>query len=255
MRLWETSLATTGGLRRGHTKSCGCASTNKFVDLGRQRFGRLVVLRRAKTIKKHITWLCRCDCGNEVEVYMSGLKSGDSKSCGCLRKEVTGMLKLSHNKCYERIYTMWRNIIQRCTDSNNTRFDRYGGRGIAVCDEWRSSFEAFDNWAEANGYEDHLEIDRKDNDGNYCPENCWFTNHSLNVINRGRMKSNTSGYTGVSYSKLDGMWVSYIGYAALKKKRLIYLGRFHSKELALETRNQFIIDNNLPHQIQEWRNE
>ena len=84
-----------------------------------------------------------------------------------------------------RLRRSWENMLTRCYYQNKGRvYQRYGGRGISVCDEWRASFDDFRDWALSNGYEEDLELDRIDNDGNYQPDNCHFVTHKDNNRNR-----------------------------------------------------------------------
>lgn len=86
----------------------------------------------------------------------------------------------------KRLYKIYYGIKTRCLNPHCDNFDRYGGRGITICDEWLTSFDNFYNWAIANGYEDHLTIDRLDNDGNYCPNNCAWHTHRQQMKNTSR---------------------------------------------------------------------
>ena len=147
----------------------------KLVDLTGQRFGRLVVLRRAENIGRQTAWLCKCDCGNEKTVPMWNLRSGQTISCGCYADEVrvaNGKAGQTHGLSYSRLYTIWIGMKQRCYYPKHKHFKRYGERGIKVCDEWKDSFETFHDWAMANGYADNLTIDRENVNGDYCPANC-----------------------------------------------------------------------------------
>lgn len=114
---------------------------------------------------------CLCECGNTVVAQRNILKRGSRKSCGCL---LIGKNR-KHGERNTRLYGIWVGMRKRCR--NNYKY--WGGRGIKVCADWDTSYEAFRDWAKVNGYEDDLSIDRRDNDGNYCPENCRFVTDAI----------------------------------------------------------------------------
>lgn len=151
----------------------------KFIDLTGNRFGRLTVLSFDSFAVNHNgKWLCVCDCGKNKIVYSNNLRRGLSLSCGCLNKERTSQSSMTHGqskpKQWTPEYSIWAGMIQRCTNACARNYADYQGRGIAVCDRWRS-FENFFSDMGKRPTENHS-LDRINNDGNYEPGNCrWAT--------------------------------------------------------------------------------
>ena len=149
-------------------------------DLTGKRFGRLTVIGVEDNGKRKTYYACQCDCGNVKVIRADALVSGCTVSCGCKKREQDRLnltANHSHKMSGTRLYNIWSGLKGRCNNPNDPRYDRYGGRGISVCDEWNTSFQSFYDWAINNGYSDDLTIDRIDNDGNYEPTKCkWSTN-------------------------------------------------------------------------------
>lgn len=187
-----------------------------FIDLTGQRFGRYVVIRRAEDYvlpsgKHKTTWFCQCDCGNTKNVLSSSLISGCVVSCGCYKKEHDHTRCMTHgatlNHKPTRLYKVWDGMKARCYNPKKNYYGIYGGRGIGMCDEWHRSFEAFRDWALANGYNDSLTIDRINTDGDYCPENCrWSTikEQSNNKRNNVFITYNGETRTIAQWSEITG---------------------------------------------------
>ena len=131
---------------------------------------------------------CRCDCGTTREVLSHDLITGKSVSCKCFNKEVNSRNRTIHggNRVgqRERLYSIWKSMKTRCCNPNTHSYAHYGGRGIRVCDEWASAYVPFRDWALSAGYDSALEIDRRDNDGDYCPENCHWITRKANANNK-----------------------------------------------------------------------
>lgn len=165
---------------------------SKLKDITGQKFGKLIAIKCIKRDKyNRAIWLCKCDCGNLTEVKIGSLTSGNTKSCGCLRKETTIKSHTKHNKCSTRLYRIYYNMRSRCYYRKSNRYKNYGARGIKICDEWLTDFMNFYNWAMNNGYQEGLTIDRIDTNGNYEPGNCRWVGNKSQARNRCSNKSIT----------------------------------------------------------------
>lgn len=162
------------------------------------------------------------------------------------------MSKTTHDMSRTRLYRIFHDIKRRCYNENDTSYENYGARGISVCEEWRKDMISFFDWALANGYEDHLSIDRRENDGNYEPSNCrWVTKQTNNANMR---CINKLGYKGVGEDKRYKR-LCYRAYISIMDKPVTIGGGYPTVKLALEARNQYIIVNKLPHPIQEFKDD
>lgn len=155
-----------------------------------QRHGRLVCI--GKSTKGNNWWICVCDCGNQKEMIASRFKT--YKSCGCLERENRkniGKRTKTHGMTSSILYSKYCSMKARCYNPQYRYYHRYGGRGIKICDEWlgENGFLNFSKWAYDNGYNESLtgydqSIDRINNNGDYEPNNCRWTNQKSQCRNR-----------------------------------------------------------------------
>jgi len=170
----------------------------KIKDLTGQKFGRLTVVSFAENRDHVLYWNCLCECGNKKIVQGGSLKSGASTSCGCFHIEK--VTKHGYNKGGNSspTYHSWINMIQRCTNPNNKCYMDYGGRGIIVCERWLEFINFLEDMGEKPSRE--YSIDRIDNSGNYCPENCkWSTSKEQAYNRRSNVQLTFNGETKLQY--------------------------------------------------------
>ena len=187
----------------------------KLRDLTGQTFGRLTVLERGDSLGRvGVYWKCRCECGNECTIHANAIVRGHTRSCGCLAEEIAKKPK-SHGLSSTREFQIWKAMRRRCNCKNASNYYRYGGRGVKVCDEW-NDFVNFYKWCAENGFKEGLTIDRIDNDGDYCPENCRW----VDKITQGNNKSNNRKilYKGEQLSLMQVERITNIDHRTLGKR-------------------------------------
>ena len=205
----------------------------KLIDLSGERFGRLTVIEFVGLNRiRQALWKCKCDCGNEKVALAAHLKNGHTKSCGCFAYES----HVAHGKRFawcmseankkhlgvnDRLYTVWANMKTRCFNKNNEAYERYGGRGITICNEWLDYAE-FKKWALSSGYDEtagfhECTIDRIDNNKGYYPENCRWVSAREQSNNRGDFNILLE-YGGETHNLAEWSKITGIEYAVLRNR-------------------------------------
>ena len=203
-----------------------------IIDLG-MRFAT------EKSNRKYRYGLYECQfCNIEFEGGVDSVKRGHIKSCGCLKGELHGLRR-------HKLYGTWRQMVQRCTNPKHKNYGDYAERGITVCEEWLD-IKNFIAWAEStHPNEGGYTLDRIDNDKGYSPENCRWADKTTQSVNKRISKRNTSGVLGIYWRVRDKRWVVQIKHKGKTK----WIGQFISIENAIEARNNYIIENELPHKL------
>lgn len=210
--------------------SCGCLRSEAMEKLKKspeigETFGRLTVASETvrRDSRSYVNVVCVCN-PSVFEVRLDSLRNGTTSSCGCLQKDAVIEANRTHGMSRTSAYNSWQGMKDRCTNPNNSRWDRYGARGICYPSTWET-FEGF--WDDMReGWYEGADIDRIDFDGNYCKENCRWVNRDVGNHNKSK-SDGTSIYKGVYYDKARDAWV-----ARLNRNSTIYLQKRFSTEIA-----------------------
>lgn len=153
-----------------------------FINRSGHKFGRLTVFDDYYIKNRKSFWKCKCECGVVKYISANSLASGMVNSCGCLRKEKAKLNK-KHGLWGHPLYWVHRSMLNRCYRTKDQSYKDYGARGIKVCNKWRNSVKEFYEWCMRNGWIKGIDLDRRNNNGNYCPSNCRFVTRKVSMNN------------------------------------------------------------------------
>lgn len=215
------------------------------IEIGKN-YGSWKVIKEEKHNGNRM-FLAQCICGKTRLATPKQLITHKTEKCCCRKGNKHGMSKTP-------IFMTWYSMLRRCYDKKFIAYKSYGKKGIGVCDEWKdrdNGFVNFYKWAIENGYKEEklpsgrnkLSLDRIDGTKGYSPDNCRWVEQTIQCCNRIYLPTNTSGYRGVSWAKQERKWIASVSI----KHHSIRIGGYKSQKEAVEARNKYIDDNNLPH--------
>jgi hypothetical protein len=177
-------------------------------NLQGKRYGRVLVVDFSNVDKGgNSIYNCKCDCGKEFKAAGSNVKRSAGVGCVDCKNKQLKERKTTHGETYTRLYVTWCGMISRCTNPKDLSYKYYGAKGVLVCDEWKTSYEAFSKWAKSSGYSDSLTIDRINPFGIYSPNNCqWKT-----IEEQQRNRRNTVRYNVDGITRSIGEWCDSLG--------------------------------------------
>jgi len=176
----------------------------KPTDITGNKYGKTKAISFAGNVNKKTMWTCLCECGTVHVVAAGNLQSGNTKSCGCHRREASKARQTTHGMAGSPEHMTWRNMINRCTNPITDSYKYYGARGISVCERWRR----FDHFFADMGVRptpDHS-IDRSDCDADYCPDNCSWETRATQAHNKRPQRRSKTGMSGVTWHKPHSKW-------------------------------------------------